>query len=178
MTRGRCAESEVRSLLVFSGLPAPESNVGAVSADDATRVGDLVYRRWGVLVEYEGEHHQVDRAQYVKDIDRYASIRRESVPYVQVTKEKLNRPRIMVLEVYDALVARGYDGPRARVRSYLAAALLAALGCGRCGAAVGEGWFWTLRPTLTHRAAPAQPTLTHRHPAATNPHPPPPRRNH
>ena len=105
-------ESEVRSLLVFAGLPTPESNVGAVAADDQTRIGDLVYRRWGVVVEYEGEHHQLDRAQYVKDIDRYASLRRDAVPYVQVTKEKLQRPRRVVLEVHDALVARGYDGPR------------------------------------------------------------------
>ncbi len=103
-------ESEVRSLLVFAGLPAPESNVGAVAADDQTRIGDLVYRRWGVVVEYEGAHHQVDRAQYVKDIDRYSSLRRAAVPYVQVTKEKLARPRRLVLEVYDALVAQGYDG--------------------------------------------------------------------
>ena len=71
---------------------------------------DLVYRRWGVVVEYEGAHHQVDRAQYVKDIDRYSSLRRAAVPYVQVTKEKLARPRRLVLEVYDALVAQGYDG--------------------------------------------------------------------
>ena len=105
-------ESEVRSILVFAGLPAPESNVGAVAADDPTRIGDLVYRKWGVDVEYEGEHHQLDRAQYLKDIDRYASMRRAAATYVQVTKEKLARPRVMVHEVYDALVSRGYDGPR------------------------------------------------------------------
>ena len=60
-----------------------------------------------MVVEYEGEHHQLDRAQYVKDIDRYASLRRDAVPYVQVTKEKLERPRRLVMEVHDALVARG-----------------------------------------------------------------------
>jgi len=65
-----------------------------------------------VVVEYEGEHHQLNRAQYVKDIDRYASLRRDAVPYVQVTKEKLERPRQLVMEVHHALVARGYDGPR------------------------------------------------------------------
>ena len=90
-------ESEVRALLVFAGLSTPESNVGAGGADDQARIGDLVYRRWGVVVEYEGEHHQLDRAQYVKDIDRYASMRRDSVPYVQVTKEKLERPRRLVV---------------------------------------------------------------------------------
>jgi hypothetical protein len=104
-------ESETRSVLHFAGLPVPEVNTGAVAPDDAIRVGDLVYRQWGVVVEYEGAHHQVDRAQYVKDIDRYASMRRAAVPYVQVTKEKLGRPRRLVTEVYDALAAHGYDGP-------------------------------------------------------------------
>lgn len=104
-------ESELRALLEFAGIEIPEVNVGAGSVDDHGRIGDLVYRKWGLVVEYEGEHHQLDRAQYVKDIDRYASMRRDSVPYVQVTKEKLGRPQRMVREVHAALVALGYDGP-------------------------------------------------------------------
>lgn len=104
-------ESETRVLLTFAGLPAPEVNVGAASDSDAARIGDLVYRRWGVIVEYEGGQHQEDRAQYVADIDRYASLRREKVAYVQVTREKLGRPRRMVGEVYRELLAHGYDGP-------------------------------------------------------------------
>lgn len=104
-------ESEMRAVLEFAGLEVPEVNTGASGPDDAGRIGDLVYRRWGLDVEYEGEHHQLDRAQYLHDIDRYASLRRDRVPYVQVTKEKLDRPRGMVREVYAALLARGYDGP-------------------------------------------------------------------
>jgi hypothetical protein len=104
-------ESEVRAVLEFAGLEVPEANRGAGSPDDDARIADLVYRRWGLVVEYEGEHHQLDRRQFVKDIDRYASMRRDQVPYVQVTKEKLDRPRRMVGEVYAALVALGYDGP-------------------------------------------------------------------
>jgi hypothetical protein len=91
---------------VWRYLPAPASNVGAVAADDQTRIGDLVYRRWGVVVEYEGEHHQLDRAQYVKDIDRYASLRRDAVPYVQVTKEKLERPRQLFAPLSDVVAAQ------------------------------------------------------------------------
>ncbi|MEO6511070.1 MAG: hypothetical protein ABIO16_08780 [Nocardioides sp.] len=104
-------ESEMRAVLEFAGLEVPEVNRGAGGPDDEARIGDLVYRRWGLVVEYEGEHHQLDRRQFVKDIDRYSSMRRDSVPYVQVTKEKLARPRRMVGEVYAALVALGYDGP-------------------------------------------------------------------
>ncbi len=104
-------ESETRSVLVFAGLPGPEVNVGAGAPDDVARIGDLVYRKWRVIVEYEGGHHQEDRKQYVWDIDRYATLRREHVPYVQVTKEKLRTPRRLVGEVYRELVAQGYDGP-------------------------------------------------------------------
>ena len=42
---------------------------------------------------------------------RYADFRRSGVRYVQVTKEKLMRPRRMVLDVYRQLVAGGYRGP-------------------------------------------------------------------
>ena len=80
-------ESEMRAVLEFAGLEVPEVNTGAASPHDPSRIGDLVYRRWGVDVEYEGEHHQLDRAQYLHDIARYASLRRDSVPYVQVAKE-------------------------------------------------------------------------------------------
>ena len=105
-------ESEMRAILEFAGLEVPEVNTGAGGSDDTARIGDLVYRTYGLVVEYEGEHHQVDRGQYVKDIDRYASLRRDAVPYVQVTKEKLERPRFMVVDVHAALVRLGYDGPR------------------------------------------------------------------
>jgi hypothetical protein len=62
-------------------------------------------------VEYEGSHHQEDREQYNADLDRYALLRGADVPYVQVTKEKLHRPKTLVGEIYRALLARGYDGP-------------------------------------------------------------------
>ena len=158
-------ESEVRSLLVFAGLPAPESNVGAVAADDLSRIGDLVYRRWGVVVEYEGEHHQVDRAQYVKDIDRYASLRRDAVPYVQVTKEKLERPRRLAAGGARRPGRAGVRRSSAGVRRAVAAAVHPCLRRGGGPGAVREGWFRTLKPTLTHRD-----------PRQTNPHAPPPRR--
>ena len=87
---------------------------GVVDVDHASlhRAAQVVREHLHVA----GEHHQLDRRQFVKDIDRYASMRRDAVPYVQVTKEKLERPRRMVGEVYAALVALGYDGPRPEFR--------------------------------------------------------------
>jgi hypothetical protein len=103
-------ESETRVLLTFSGLPQPESNLPIDLGDDPGVIGDLVYRPWGLVVEYEGRHHQEDREQYCSDLDRYALFRAHQVPYVQVTNERLAQPRILVGEVFRELVRLGYVG--------------------------------------------------------------------
>lgn len=103
-------ESETRAVLSFAGLPGAEVNAAIDVREDIEVIGDLVYREHGLVVEYEGMHHQHDRMQYVGDLDRYALLRGAGVPYVQVTKEKLERPKTLVGEVYRALVACGYDG--------------------------------------------------------------------
>lgn len=107
-------ESETRAVLEFGGLPRPETNVELGLDEDVRVLGDLVYRPWRVAVEYEGMHHQTDRDQYSADIDRYALFRAHGVSYVQVTTEKLDRPRTLVLQVHDELRRAGYDGPPPR----------------------------------------------------------------
>jgi hypothetical protein len=104
-------ESEMRALMECAGLPRPESNVPVANDEDGEIVGDLVLRLWGVVVEYEGTHHQRDRSQYLRDIGRYAWMRESELAYVQVTHELLQRPRSMIVGVYRVLVARGYTGP-------------------------------------------------------------------
>ena len=74
-------------------------------------IPDLYYREYDVAVEYEGAQHQQEREVYENDIDRYADLRRSGSRYVQVTKEKLSRPRMLVGSVYRELLAAGYDGP-------------------------------------------------------------------
>jgi hypothetical protein len=104
-------ESETRAVIDFSGLPAPEVNTPVdLEDDDVVVIGDLVYRKWRVVVEYEGAHHQLDRQQYVADLGRYALLRAGNVRYVQVTHEKLTHAKTLVGEVYRALVERGYTG--------------------------------------------------------------------
>lgn len=104
-------ESELLALVTFAGLPAPEVNVCPVPTADTAPIGDLVFRRWGVVVEYEGRQHQLCRGQYVRDIGRYSWMRDHGLVYVQVTHELISTPRLAVGAVYRALVSRGYDGP-------------------------------------------------------------------
>lgn len=102
-------ESEMRALLAFAGLPAGEANREVV-LDGVTVIGDLVLGQWRTFIEYEGQQHQRERGLYLSDIDRYALLRRHRLHYVQVTKEKLARPRSFVGDVHRELVAAGYDG--------------------------------------------------------------------
>ncbi len=104
-------ESATRAILIAAALPAPEINVAVDVRENVEVIGDLVYREWGTVVEYEGSHHQEDRSQYNKDLDRYALMRAADIRYVQVTKERISRPKTLVGEVFRTLIAGGYDGP-------------------------------------------------------------------
>lgn len=63
-------ESRLRVHLVTAGLPEPEVNVPIY--DGTRRLGrvDLVYHRYKLIIEYEGEQHLTDVAQWRKDIER------------------------------------------------------------------------------------------------------------
>jgi very-short-patch-repair endonuclease len=104
-------ESETAAVLEFAGLPRPRFNVELAVVTSRRVIGDLVYEEWLVVVEYEGRHHQELREQYVVDIERYKALRDHGVRYVQITDEKLERPRRAVRAVHDELCAAGYDGP-------------------------------------------------------------------
>lgn len=105
------AEAELLAYVVFAELPVPEVNRIIELADGSAATPDLWFDGYGLAVEYEGSHHQDDRAQHNADIDRYASYRRSNVPYEQVTKERLRSPKATVRLVHRALVGCGYDGP-------------------------------------------------------------------
>ena len=103
-------ESETAACLTFAGLPTPEFNVPLEIAGREV-IGDLVYVELRLVIEYEGRHHQEERGQYVKDIDRYKLMRDHDFRYVQVTDERLKRARRMVRGVHEEMVKAGYVGP-------------------------------------------------------------------
>lgn len=103
-------EAELLTLVRWSGLPEPEVNL-TVYLDGRPVTPDQWYLPWELAVEYEGSQHQEERGQYNADIDRYATYRRNSTPYVQVTKERMRSRRSVVRAIHTELVAAGYDGP-------------------------------------------------------------------
>jgi hypothetical protein len=104
-------ESEMRAILEASGLPKAEPNHPIVFGEDARAFGDLVYVEHGLVVEFQGGHHQEDRGQYVADIERFALFRDYGVPYIEVTRESLARPSTLIGTVYRTLIGLGYAGP-------------------------------------------------------------------
>ena len=61
-------ETELRLEILRAGLPEPIVNVPVQDAQGRhIKLGDLVYEKERILVEYDGEQHRTDDAQYAKD---------------------------------------------------------------------------------------------------------------
>ena len=64
-------ETLVRLAIIDAGLPEPEVNVDIRNADGRfLGRGDLVYRRWKVIVEYDGDQHRTNTTQFDRDVRR------------------------------------------------------------------------------------------------------------
>jgi hypothetical protein len=61
-------ETELRLRILEAGLPEPAVNQAVRDLrGHHIKLGDLVYQEYRVLVEYDGEQHRTDTAQYAKD---------------------------------------------------------------------------------------------------------------
>ncbi len=81
--------------------------------DDRGPIGrvDLVYLAFKIIIEYEGDQHRTDRAQWNRDIDRHEDFARDHWTLIRVTSERLRWPRQVVRTVFAALRSAGYRGP-------------------------------------------------------------------
>lgn len=112
LLRGRSAspqESELRWRLVRAGLPEPELNADITDDKGGWLArGDLVYRRWKVLVEYDGWHHERDARQRQWDHLRREQLEGAGWRVIVVTVADMERPAMIVHRVRQALRQRGY----------------------------------------------------------------------
>lgn len=100
-------ETRTRLTLIDAGLPEP-----ALAHEVFDRRGvfvarlDMAYPREKVAVEYEGEQHLTDPAQWRKDIARYERLAAEGWTVIRVTKDDLrDDPSALVARVRRALAA-------------------------------------------------------------------------
>ncbi|MGA8986555.1 DUF559 domain-containing protein [Aeromicrobium sp.] len=116
-------ETDVRLTLVACRLPEPETN--GVIRDDRGRFlarGDLVYRRWKIVIEYDGWHHERNAEQRSKDILRRERLEAAGWRVIVVTHDDMGHPTSVVARVWEALSLAGYAGSapvydRARIRT-------------------------------------------------------------
>jgi hypothetical protein len=101
-------ESELRWELVRAGLPEPELNAD-IHDDHGTWLarGDLVYRAWLVLVEYDGRQHELDPAQRQWDHLRREQLDAAGWRLIVITSADMNEPRAIVARVRQSLRRRG-----------------------------------------------------------------------
>ena len=91
-------ETRVRLLLVRAGVPEPTLNAPVTRADGfVLGHGDLVWAARRVVLEYEGDHHRVDREQFRYDIDRYERFQEAGWTVLRVTADDLAAPRSAAL---------------------------------------------------------------------------------
>lgn len=102
-------ETLVRLMIVDAGLPEPEVNpeVWGPNGEWLGR-GDMVYFRWKVLVEYDGDQHRTDTVQYEKDMARRERFRRANWDGVYIRKRGLQHGDETVERVRAALLRAGW----------------------------------------------------------------------
>jgi hypothetical protein len=104
-------ETDVRLLLRFARLPWPEVNAWITdAAGNVLGRGDLVFRDYWVIVEYDGWHHERDARQRQKDHLRRERLEAAGWRLIVVTSADMSDPSGIVKRVNAALVAGGYDG--------------------------------------------------------------------
>ncbi len=105
-------ESWLRLVLISAGLPAPTTQIQVTDGPFLAYL-DMGWETPMVAVEYDGDHHRLDRSQYVKDIRRLDILGRLGWHVVRVIKE--DRPHDIIERVSRALTQRGYAlSPRNR----------------------------------------------------------------
>lgn len=100
-------ETRLRLLILRAGFPEPETNVYLPLRPGRKRVrGDLVYPKYRVLIEYDGEQHRTDSAQYARDVERLDDVMAEGWRVIRVLKATPTAEILARLD--DALRCRGW----------------------------------------------------------------------
>jgi hypothetical protein len=102
-------ETDLRLLIVRAGLPEPEVNRVILSrAGVKLATGDLVFYRYRVLLEYDGEQHRTDQNQYHWDVDRLDALMEETWRVIRINKSHLRNSPEVIRRVTVALMAGGW----------------------------------------------------------------------
>ncbi len=103
-------ETVLRLSLIRAGLPEPSLDV-VVTGPLGQTIGftELAYPAHRVLIEYEGDHHRTDRAQWNRDIHKHAQATAAGWTVLRITSQHLHpTPETAVTQIRDALLRGGW----------------------------------------------------------------------
>ncbi|MGP4055303.1 hypothetical protein ACTWP6_10860 [Mycobacterium sp. 4D054] len=102
-------ESWWRKLLIDAGFPTPATQIPVVDEDGVhVRTLDLGWESFKVGLEYDGDQHQSDRLQYLKDRRVLPELRRLNWHVTSVVKE--DDPVLVINRLNAAMRSRGWRG--------------------------------------------------------------------
>lgn len=103
-------ETVLRLRLVRAGFPEPEVNGVIVNSFGAGIAhGDLVFRDYRVVLEYEGRQHSENARQFAMDIARLDDLMEEGWRVIRVDAALLARKATLLAKVETALRAAGWS---------------------------------------------------------------------
>lgn len=105
-------ETRLRLWLIDDGLPAPRTQIRVSDGRDEAFL-DMGYDEPMVGLDYDGEHHESNRDQYVYDIGRAEFIERQGWIDIRVVTE--HSSRFVLHRLREAFRRRGWDPPPASI---------------------------------------------------------------
>lgn len=107
---GSASPRETRLRLIVlrapAGYPEPELNGPIRLSTGGLTHGDLVFRRYRVILEYDGAHHRTDTRQATRDVDRSNDLARDGWLVVRIQKGTTDAATLDWLD--SALKSRGW----------------------------------------------------------------------
>ncbi|WP_426321569.1 hypothetical protein [Microbacterium sp. E-13] len=103
-------ETEYRIDAGAAGLPDPELDVEIRHASGRLLgISDAVYRQFRTIVEVEGDHHRTSRAQWNRDIEKYAAYAAAGWDVVRLTADHIRGPSPRAVSIVrEVLLRRGW----------------------------------------------------------------------
>ncbi|WP_345066857.1 hypothetical protein [Leifsonia kafniensis] len=105
-------ESELRVIVVTSGLPTPQVNPEIYDEHGrfVARV-DLYFPEERAILEYQGDQHRTDIRQWRRDLTRRSELESLGYHYAEVAADDLENVAPLIRRIERNLRARGWRGP-------------------------------------------------------------------
>jgi hypothetical protein len=100
-------ETRLRLLFIDAGFPKPTTQIPVVEGRGRlVRMLDMGWEEYMVAAEYDGDQHQTDRGQYMKDMEVLPKLERMGWIVIRVIKE--HRDDDIIRRAHDTMVSRGW----------------------------------------------------------------------